>query len=185
MLSHDVKLTWSFLDISNFSHISPFWGRATSISYGIFSSFFWAQHWSNQYFWNNNPFTFCLVVKRNKLRVIWHSHNVTFASFCEPAVFEVLTLPQNTSFTCLHKPSFEMTFFWRENFVLFDWFRGDIAFIWRLWRILWNKYWAKVSWPLHLCYSKLLMTHLAPFEEIEDKVKQLFLIAETWSQKAH
>ena len=33
--------------------------------------------------------------------------------------------------------------------------------------------------------KKLLMTHLAPFEEIGDKVKQLFLIAETWSQKAH
>ena len=31
--------------------------------------------------------------------------------------------------------------------------------------------------------KKLLMTHLAPFEEIGDKVKQLFLIAETWSQE--
>ena len=33
--------------------------------------------------------------------------------------------------------------------------------------------------------KKFLMTHLAAFEEIEDKVKQLFLIAETCSQKAH
>ena len=33
--------------------------------------------------------------------------------------------------------------------------------------------------------KKLLMAHLAPFEEIGDKVKQLFLIAENCSQKAH
>ena len=62
------------------------WQCLKSISCGIFSSIF------NSFFWNNNPFTFCLVVKRNKLRAMWHSQNVTFASFCEP-VNEVYNSP--------------------------------------------------------------------------------------------
>ena len=84
-------------DISNFSHIKSFLGQDYPSLLVYFFSFFGRSIDQILFFCDNNPFTFCWVVKRNKLGAIWHSHNVTFASFCE-LVHEVITPPQNTLF---------------------------------------------------------------------------------------
>ena len=89
------KLTWSFGILAISAILSPFWGRTIHLFWYIFFSFFGRSIDQILFFCDNNPFTFCWVVKRNKLGAIWHSHNVTFASFCEP-VHEVITPPQNT-----------------------------------------------------------------------------------------